>query len=220
MERLKIVVAGAHPDDPESGCGGTIARYVDIGHKVVNMYLTRGEAGIQDKVAREAACIRTVEAERACSILGAKPVFVGQIDSDTEVNARWYNKFTELLEAERPNVVFAHWPIDTHPDHRAMSLLVYEAWLRTDKDFGLYYFEVMSGMQTQHFWPTHYVDITTTESKKREACFAHLSQHPERIYSYHQQMQRFRGMEAVFHLAEAFVRHHQNRLDYGLFGTR
>ncbi|HEX6908343.1 MAG TPA: PIG-L family deacetylase, partial [Terriglobales bacterium] len=45
--RLKIVVAGAHPDDPESGCGGTIALYTDLGHEVTILYLTRGEAGIK-----------------------------------------------------------------------------------------------------------------------------------------------------------------------------
>src|SRR5919198_3124306 len=65
--KLKVVVAGGHPDDPESGCGGTIARYVDAGHDVAVLYLTRGEAGIQGKSHEEAARIRTVEAERACA---------------------------------------------------------------------------------------------------------------------------------------------------------
>ena len=44
--KLKVLVAGAHPDDPESGCGGTIARYVNEGHAVTALYLTRGEAGV------------------------------------------------------------------------------------------------------------------------------------------------------------------------------
>ena len=43
--KLKIVVAGAHPDDPELGAGGTIARYADLGHEVVCLYLTRGQVG-------------------------------------------------------------------------------------------------------------------------------------------------------------------------------
>ncbi len=46
--KIKVVVAGAHPDDPESGCGGTIALYSDLGHEVVVLYLTRGEAGSRD----------------------------------------------------------------------------------------------------------------------------------------------------------------------------
>ena len=59
--KLKVVVAGAHPDDPESGCGGTIARYSDLGHEVVIIYLTRGEVGIDGKSPKEAAEIRTAE---------------------------------------------------------------------------------------------------------------------------------------------------------------
>jgi len=210
-DKLKLVVTGAHPDDPASACGGTMAFYAGAGHEVVSMYLTRGEAGIRGKSAQEAARIRTAEAEQACRILGAKPVFVGQIDGATEVNAQWYDTFTGLLSAEQPDIVFTHWPIDTHQDHRVISLLAYEAWLRTGKRFALYYFEVMSGTQTQHFWPTHYVDITATEAKKRKACFAHRSQHPEGFYSHHEQMNRFRGLEAGFRLAEAFVRHNQTR---------
>ena len=40
---LKVVVTGGHPGDPEYGCGGTIARYTDLGHEVVLLYLNRGE---------------------------------------------------------------------------------------------------------------------------------------------------------------------------------
>lgn len=69
--RLKVLVAGAHPDDPESGCGGTIARYADEGHTVTILYLTRGEAGIRGKSHDEAAAIRTAEAKKACEILKA-----------------------------------------------------------------------------------------------------------------------------------------------------
>src|SRR3954467_7733154 len=77
---LKVVVVGGHPDDPESGCGGTMARLADLGHDVVAMYLTRGEAGIAGKAADEAAQIRTAEAQEACRILKARPIFAGQID--------------------------------------------------------------------------------------------------------------------------------------------
>src|SRR5438270_471087 len=52
---LKAVCVGAHPDDPESGCGGTLARYTAAGHRVTVIYLTRGEAGIPGKSHEEAA---------------------------------------------------------------------------------------------------------------------------------------------------------------------
>jgi LmbE family N-acetylglucosaminyl deacetylase len=98
-----------------------------MGHDVSIIYLTRGEAGIRGKSEQEAAAIRTGEAQKACAILKAKPVFAGQIDGDTEVNRMRYEKFARLLQAEQPDIVFTHWPVDTHRDHRAASLLVYDA---------------------------------------------------------------------------------------------
>jgi LmbE family N-acetylglucosaminyl deacetylase len=212
QRRLKVIVAGGHPDDPESGCGGTIARYSDLGHEVVILYLTRGEAGIKGKSHQEAAAIRSAECEKACGILKARPLFAGQIDGDTEVNPDRYEEFRKILEAERPHVVFTHWPIDSHRDHRAVSYLVYDAWLKSGKKFELYYFEVDQGEQTQTFHPTDYVDITLTEPRKRAACYAHASQDPvDGFYGkFHEKMNLFRGMECGCELAEGFVRHCQS----------
>jgi len=208
--KLKVLVVGAHPDDPETGCGGTVARYVQEGHEVACVYLTRGEAGIAGKTHAEAAAIRTAEAEAACRVLGARPLFAGQIDGATEINAARYEQFAKLLAAERPDIVFTHWPIDSHRDHRVASLLVYDAWLRSGRRFELYYFEVYSGIQTQQFHPTHYVDITNVEARKREAVFCHKSQHPEHMWELHSLMDRFRGVECRCKAAEAFARHAQN----------
>src|SRR2546428_10803091 len=86
--RVKVVCVGGHPDDPESGCGGTLARYAALGHAVTIVYLTRGEAGIPGTSHDKAAAIRSDECEKACKILGAKPVFAGQIDGATAVDAK------------------------------------------------------------------------------------------------------------------------------------
>lgn len=210
--KLKIVIAGAHPDDPESGCGGAIALYSDAGHEVVSIYLTRGEAGIPGKTHEEASKIRTAEAEEACRILGARPLFLGQIDGSTEVNAKSYDEVNKVIEEEKPDIVITHWPVDTHRDHRVISLLVYDTWLRAKKQFELFYFEVLSGDQTQHFHPTHYVDITSVQKRKRESCFAHKSQGPEHFYERHELMHKFRGREAGVQYAEAYIRHCQGKL--------
>jgi LmbE family N-acetylglucosaminyl deacetylase len=209
--RLKVIVVGGHPDDPESGCGGTMARVADAGHEVVAVYLTRGEAGIAGKSHQEAATIRSAECLAACKLLHARAVFAGQLDGATEINTARYEEMRALLDAEKPDIVFTHWPIDTHRDHRAASFLVYDAWLRLHKAFALYYFEVMSGSQTQHFSPTDFVDITATEERKRAACFAHQSQNPAGFYDHHDKMNRFRGLESGHKFAEAFVRHQQSR---------
>src|SRR6185503_5996822 len=105
--------------------------------------------------------------------LKARPIFAGQVDGSTELNASRYDAFATLLLGEKPDVVITHWPVDTHRDHRAASLLSYDAWLKAGRcSFALYYLEVMTGSQSQCFRPTHYVDITQTEQRKRDACFA------------------------------------------------
>jgi len=211
-KKLKIIAAGGHPDDPESGAGGTIARYADLGHDAINLYLTRGEGGIQGKTGEEAAAIRTAEIEKACAILKARALFAGQIDGATEVHPARYDDFRKILADEKPDIVLTHWPVDTHRDHRTVSLLVYDAWLRLGRKFALYYFEVNPGAQTQHFHPTHYVDITATEARKKEACYAHVSQNPPGFYDkYHEPMQRARGLEAGVKSAEGFIRHIHSR---------
>jgi len=204
--KLKIVCVGGHPDDPESGCGGTLARYAALGHAVTILYLTRGEAGIQGKSHDEAAAIRTGECEAACKILGAKPMFAGQIDGATVVNSSAAESLGRLIAAVNPDVVLTQWPIDSHPDHQAASLLAYRVWMSSRNRFDLYYFEVNAGSQTMNFHPTHYVDITAVREKKKQALFAHKSQDGEAIYRrHHEIMENFRGREAGVTAAEAFV---------------
>ncbi|HZT31069.1 MAG TPA: PIG-L deacetylase family protein [Bryobacteraceae bacterium] len=204
--RLRVVCVGGHPDDPESGCGGTLARYAEQGHSVTIIYLTRGEAGIPGKSAAESAAIRSAEAEKACRILGARPVFAGQIDGATEFNRRRVEVFGELLLAQQPDVVLTHWPVDSHMDHQVASLLVYRTFVAYPQRFSLYYFEVNLGSQTMGFHPTHYVDITATRAKKKAALYAHASQDPEGIYrKHHEIMENFRGRESGVAAAESFV---------------
>ena len=157
--KLKVVVTGGHPGDPEYGCGGTIARYADLGHEVVLLYLNDGEPAGQ-KPPGGVHGTRIAEAAKACEILGARPLYAGQVDGEAVVDAAHYAAFRKVLEAERPDVVFTHWPIDNHADHRAISMLVYDAWLRMGRRFALYYYEVSNGEDTVQFAPTHYVDIT------------------------------------------------------------
>jgi LmbE family N-acetylglucosaminyl deacetylase len=203
---LKIVCAGAHPDDPESGCGGTMAKFVKAGNQVTILYLTRGEAGIPGKTHEEAATIRSGEAIAACDILQAKPLFAGQVDGDTLMNNKWVENWRQLLEEEKPDIVFTHWPVDSHKDHQIASLLTIQTWIRAKEKFRLYFFEVCTGEQTMVFRPTDYVDITGEQDQKRKAVYCHVSQDPPGIYSCgHASMEDFRGREIGVRAAEAFV---------------
>jgi len=201
--KLKVIVTGGHPGDPEYGCGGAIVRYSDLGHEVVLLYLNNGEWPAAQGGAP--AAIRMAEAGKACEILKARPRYAGQVNGHAVLDAARFDEFRNVLEAERPDVVFTQWPIDGHRDHRATSALAFDAWLQLDKKFALYYYEVSDGEDTRQFSPTHYLDITATEPRKRAACYAHASQTPDRYYELQDLVARFRGIESGYKRAEAFI---------------
>jgi len=209
--KLKVIVTGGHPGDPEYGCGGAIARYTDLGHEVVLLYLNRGEKACPETPAGAAANVRVGEAGRACEILKARPLFAGQCDGHAIVDGAHYEEFRKLIEAERPDVLLTHWPIDGHRDHRAISALAYDAWLAMGKKFAFYYYEVSDGEDTLMFTPTDFVDITAAEPRKRLACYAHASQSPDRFYALQSQVTKFRGVESGHSQAEGYIRHAQSQ---------
>jgi LmbE family N-acetylglucosaminyl deacetylase len=206
-DKLSVVCIGGHPDDPESGCGGTLARYAAAGHTVTIIYLTRGERGIEGKPLDEAARIRTAESEAACRILGATPRFFGEIDGATELTHAHVDAMTKLVATLTPDVILAHWPIDTHMDHQVASLLAIRAWMSL-KSPDLFFFEVNAGSQTEGFKPDAYVDITSVLEQKKRALFAHVSQDGEGIWrEHHEIMAAWRGREYGVKAAEGFVHH-------------
>jgi N-acetylglucosamine malate deacetylase 1 len=205
--RLKVIVTGGHPGDPEYGCGGMVAKYTDLGHQVSLLYLNRGEKACPGTPTDAGSTVRVAEAKRACEILKAQPVFAGQCDGHAILDGTHYDEFHKIVAAIAPDVVFTHWPIDGHRDHRAISMLAYDCWLRMGKTFAFYYYEVSDGEDTLMFSPTHYVDITATEARKRAACYAHASQSPDKFYTLQSQVTRFRGVESGHAQAEGYIRH-------------
>ena len=204
--QLKIVCVGGHPDDPESGCAGTLSRYVELGHAVTVLYLTRGERGIRNKGLDEAAKIRSAECEDACKVMGAHPRFFGQIDGATEITRGQVETMTKVIAEEQPDLLFTHWPVDTHMDHQVASMLTIRAWMAFGEKPHLYFFEVNTGSQSQGFLPNTYVDITSVLEKKKSALFAHISQDGQGIWrEHHQIIAQWRGREAGVSAAEGFV---------------
>lgn len=202
----KVLVIGAHPDDPETMCGGTMLKLKAMGAEVVSVYLTSGEAGIQGKSHEEARSIRQIEAQKACEVMGIRSIFITQIDGNTEVNKERYAEMLALIEAEKPDMVITHWPIDSHRDHRVCAVLVYDAWRQSGYSFDLYYGEVMTGLQTQNFTPTLWVDITATHEQKIKASMCHESQGMPEVIEYHDTMERMRGIEIRAKYGEAFMK--------------
>jgi LmbE family N-acetylglucosaminyl deacetylase len=205
-KKLHIVCAGAHPGDPEFGCGGTMAKYSEAGHEVTFLYLTRGEASDSNKTYAEMAALRTKEAEAACKILNATPQFAGQIDGNSVLDKEWNEKMTKMIMGLKPDILFTQWPLDSHPDHQVTGSLALTAWVRSGRTFHLYFYEVNTGVETMAFTPTDYVDITVVHEKKKQAMFAHKTQDPVNTYNdYFKPLEEFRGLEAGVKVAEGFV---------------
>jgi N-acetylglucosamine malate deacetylase 1 len=197
--KIKVVVCGGHPGDPEYGCGGTIARLTQMGHEVVLFYLNDGG---WPPTSSE---VRVAEAKKACELLNARPLYAGQKNGNAIVDNAHYDDFAKKLEVEKPDAVITQWPIDNHADHRAITNLAYNAWHGSKAKFALYYYEVSDGEDTLQFSPNRYVDTTETEPLKKAACYAHASQTPDRYYALQDDVARFRGIEAGVTRAEAFT---------------
>jgi LmbE family N-acetylglucosaminyl deacetylase len=205
-KNLQILCIGAHPGDPEFGCGGTLARFSESGHQVTVLYLTRGEASDPGKSYAEMAGLRTREAEKSCALIRAKAIFAGQVDANTEFNKNWVSKMNEWIHSIRPDIVFTQWPLDTHPDHQVTGQLVLAAWADSKRGFELYFYEVNSGSETMAFEPTDWVDITAQREIKKQMMFAHQTQAPQQTYNeFFRIMEEFRGLEAGVSAAEGFI---------------
>jgi LmbE family N-acetylglucosaminyl deacetylase len=208
--KLRVMVTGGHPGDPECGCGGTIAHYSDAGHAVVLMYLNSGQAYCgEDSGKKDCGAIRTVEAKKACEILKARPLFAGQYDGRAITDTGHYEEFRRLFDSEKPDVVLAQWPIDKHRDHRALSNLVLDAWMESGKRAAFYFYGIAE--DTMMFTPGEFVDISAVEPRKRAACYAHASQQPEKWYPLEAELTKARGAESGYTHAEAFIKHWESK---------
>jgi LmbE family N-acetylglucosaminyl deacetylase len=201
--KLKVVIFGAHPDDPESGAGGLAAVLTRQGHQVIFAYGTtfRGERRFLGQPERE---VRQREAASACRVLGATPKFFPYSHELLAVDQKTLQAIGSWLEDVKPDVVITHWPLDTHPNHNAVSSLVWQCYKRKGR-WNLYFFEVMTDEQSIRFPPDLYLDIAPVLDLKRLALEEHKSQNPREIWEYHEGMHRRRGAECGRQAAEAYL---------------
>jgi len=221
--KLRVVAVGGHFDDPQTCAGGTLTLYADQGHDVVALSLTGGPPPPPNANPEERSVRNRLNAMRMAEILKIRldclnysgsnsgqftlPIVYG---SGSEITGQRYKQFTEiLLDKYKPDIVFTHWPIDFHMDHRAASVLTYSAWLASGKKFPLYYMEAELGTQTQNFYPTHYVDITPVEERTHQAWLADTLWYKD-VWPLHDLMRRTRGQERGCKVAEAFNHHPQS----------
>jgi len=202
--KLRIVVFGGHPDDPESAAGGLIAKLTkEGGHEVICAYGTcfRGDRRLGGE---PEGIVRQREATAACTILGASPKFFDYAHEKLFADPETVKAVSSWLGEVKPDIVVTHWPMDTHENHHVVSSLVWQAYAHKG-GWSLYYFEVMAGQQTLGFRPELFLDLTGVREIKRAALDCHVSQHPEKIWEFHDMMHRNRGAECGVAHAEAYT---------------
>ncbi len=177
--KLYALAFGAHPDDVEMSCGGTLSLLCRTGKPFGIVDLTKGEMGT-----RGDAVIRSKEAKEAAKILGADVrVNLDMPDSNVELSRKNLLKVVEVIRRYQPEIVFAPFKEERHPDHMNAHKLVSDSVfysglmkLKTGKfprhrPRRAYYY-----MQHRQFIPTLYVDISNDFDTKLAAIKAHKSQ--------------------------------------------
>ena len=153
----------------------------------------------------ELAANRREDALKGAKILGAELRFLDQHNQNMQVNPEVYSEFNKLLAAEKPDVVFGMWPLEFHPDHRAVANISYNAWLQSGLAFRYFFCETPGGgeMTAQQFVPSCYVDVESVMPQKRAAHAA--NRYIQKGIPDADLLARFRGMEYGCQYAEAFV---------------
>lgn len=183
---MRVLAVGAHPDDLELLCGGTLARFVRDGHEVTMCHATTGDKGSYIHTSEEIARIRIREAQRAAAICGAKHATLGLHDGEfSAAEPEQRRLMVDLVRSVRPDVIITHSPNDYMSDHNEISQLVFDcSFLATvplvvtgkschDKVTPIFFMETLSGLG---FTPTEFVDITGVIETKAAMLEAHESQ--------------------------------------------
>ncbi len=175
---LDVLAFGAHADDAELSCGGTLIKLAGMGYKTGVVALTRGETGT-----RGSAEIRAREFAKAAEVMGLAVHKMLDIP-DGRVEVTWENKLKIIAEirAHRPRIIFAPHGIDRHPDHENASQLVrasaYLAGLKKIEtaDEAFRPVKVVFCQGRFEFAPSFIVDISDAHARKTEAIRAYASQ--------------------------------------------
>lgn len=197
---MKILAIGAHPDDIEFGCGGTLLKWVRAGHDVYLLVMTQGDRG-------GSPALRKKEQNKSAGIMGIRKLFWGSY-KDTQLTPHMNKMVTDiegLLKKLSPDFILVNYGEDTHQDHRALSKAAVSA---TRYIRNVLFYEVPT---TQNFSPTLFVDITSTLKEKISTLLAHNSQALKTniqglsIMDAAQSTAVFRGVQARTHFAEGFM---------------
>ena len=181
--KVDILAIGAHPDDVELGCGGTLAKLISEGKKVAIVDLTQGELGT-----RGTNVTRAQEAASASEILGISARENLKMKDGFILNSEEYQmQIVKMIRKYQPEIVLANAVDDRHPDHAKAAKLVSDACFLS----GLVKIEteldgenqkqwrpkqVFHYIQWKHITPDFVIDISDFMEKKIESCLAYKTQ--------------------------------------------
>ena len=185
------MVVSAHPDDPEFGAGGTVAKHVMEGWQAVYVICTNGDKGTPDPMmtSPKLAKIREQEQKNAAKVLGVSVVeFLGYPDGWLEDCPEFRGKLVRLIRKYRPDIVITHDPTRKymgHHDHRITGIVCMDAIFPYCRDHlfypehkaeGLMPFKVGEIYLAGPEEPNKYIDISETFELKMKAIACHISQ--------------------------------------------
>jgi LmbE family N-acetylglucosaminyl deacetylase len=195
---VNILAIGAHPDDIEYGCGGTLTLYAQKGHDVHLFVATDGAMGGDGGVRRR-------EQDDSKLVIGARRVFWGDYrDTEVPYNRELIGRVEAVIREIHPTMIFVNAPDDTHQDHRNLAQATVSA-TRYVPD--VLFYEVPT---TQNFTANCYTNIEKVLDRKLASLEAHRSQVSKTniedmtILELARSCANFRGIQARVKYAEAF----------------
>ena len=217
---MRVLAVGAHPDDIEVCCGGTVAKFASQGHEVIMCHAGAGDLGHFVIEPDELKAVRRKEAIAAAEVIGAKSVTLGFPDGFHFEDRQSVMKHVDMIREANPDLIITHPPEDYMPDHVATSHLVMHAsfnatlpHLRTAFEHvgevvPVYFMEALTGLD---FVPAEFVDITDFLETKlqmlrcHESQFAWLDDHSKfDMVDAVTTSAKFRGYQSGVKYAEAF----------------
>ncbi len=221
---MKILAVGAHPDDLEITCAGTLAKFVKEGHEVTMCHALNGDKGHFHISPSELGPTRIEEARLAAESINAKALYAGYRDCEILYTPETLARFVDIIRSEKPDLIITHSPDDYMPDHIITGQLVTDAsfhatvpYFKTKVEEAhdvlppIYYMDNFAG---SNFLPTEYVDITDTLELKKEAMRKHESQiiwlmeHDNvDILDLIETVAKFRGLQCGVKYAEGFKKY-------------
>ena len=203
---MKIVIIGAHPDDPEAGCGGLAYKAVRDGHQVDFLYVTNGDKGGVAPEGESLAEVREREARDAAALCGAEPYFFRYGDQELPFDPVSLSRMKEFLKDSRADLILSHWPSDFHQDHQVCGVLATQC-IKSLENTGLAFYEACIGRQTFGMTANRYLDISDVVDVKHRMVECHKSQSPENFWWRHEVMHEWYGALCGVARAEAYMLH-------------